>query len=181
MTLRKLDPLLATAKAIVWFFTGVFAFAGLVVLLAAPAVLIMQDRVLAEMRGEGLPADGGTIGAIILLLLGVALLLGLMVWFLVLLRRIIDSVRDGDPFAPINAGRLARMGWIALGGQLAAIPVGAIAMYLDDVIGDGHDKLQINADFGIDGGGILLILVLFILARVFRHGATMREDLEGTV
>ena len=29
--------------------------------------------------------------------------------------------------------------------------------------------------------GFLIVLVLFILARVFRHGAAMREDLEGTV
>ena len=181
MTLRKLDPLLATAKVIVWFFTGVFAFAGTVVALAAPVVLVMQDRVLAEMRGEGLTVDGGTIGAILIVLVGVAALLGLMVWFLVILRRIIDSVRDRDPFAPINADRLARMGWIALGGQLAAIPVGAMVMYLDSTIGDAHDKLKIDTDFGFDGGGILLILILFILARVFRHGAAMREDLEGTV
>ena len=27
----------------------------------------------------------------------------------------------------------------------------------------------------------LLVVILFILARVFRHGAAMREDLEGTV
>ena len=32
-----------------------------------------------------------------------------------------------------------------------------------------------------DFGGLILILTLFILARVFRHGAAMREDLEGTV
>jgi hypothetical protein len=181
MTLRKLDPLLATAKVIVWFFTVVFAFAGTVVALATPVVLVMQDRVLAEMRGEGLTVDGGTIGAILIVLVAVAALLGLMVWFLFILRRIIDSVRNGDPFAPVNADRLARMGWIALGGQLAAIPVGAMVMYLDSTIGDTHDKVHIDADFGFDGGGILLILILFILARVFRHGAAMREDLEGTV
>jgi len=29
--------------------------------------------------------------------------------------------------------------------------------------------------------GLLVGLVLLILARVFRHGAAMREDLEGTV
>ena len=28
---------------------------------------------------------------------------------------------------------------------------------------------------------ILLVIILFILARVFRHGASMRADLEGTV
>ena len=28
---------------------------------------------------------------------------------------------------------------------------------------------------------VLMVIVLFILARVFKHGAAMREDLEGTV
>jgi hypothetical protein len=36
-------------------------------------------------------------------------------------------------------------------------------------------------DFGVSLGGLLLALTLFILARVFRQGAAMREDLEGTV
>jgi hypothetical protein len=34
---------------------------------------------------------------------------------------------------------------------------------------------------GVDFGGIILVLTLFVLARVFKHGAAMREDLEGTV
>lgn len=34
---------------------------------------------------------------------------------------------------------------------------------------------------GIDASGILLVILLFILARVFRKGTEMREDLEGTV
>jgi len=38
-----------------------------------------------------------------------------------------------------------------------------------------------NIDGGLDGGSILLILILFILARVFREGARMRDELEGTV
>ena len=40
---------------------------------------------------------------------------------------------------------------------------------------------DLRADFGFSGGGLLLMLVLFILARVFRRGAEMREELEGTV
>lgn len=32
-----------------------------------------------------------------------------------------------------------------------------------------------------DLGGIILAITLFILARVFRQGAAMRNDLEGTV
>ena len=38
-----------------------------------------------------------------------------------------------------------------------------------------------TSDFGITLDGILLAVILFILARVFRQGAAMREDLEGTV
>lgn len=181
MSIRPKDPLLAIAKGVIWFFTAIFAASGILVALVVPVVLVMQDRVLAEMRSEGLTVDGGTIGALLLLLVGVAALLALMVWFLVNLRRIVDSVRDGDPFIPINADRLARMGWIALGGQIAAIPVAAMAMFLESTIGDAHDKVNVDTSAGFDGGGILLVLVLFILARVFRHGAALRDDLEGTV
>lgn len=181
MSLTPKDPLLAVAKVIIWFFTGVFAVAATVIVIAIPVVMAMQDRVITEMKAEGITADGGTIGAILLLLAAIAALLALMVWFLTNLRRIVDSVRDGDPFAPVNADRLSRMGWIALGGQLAAIPLGAMAMYVESTIGDTRDKVNVDADYGLDGGGILLIIVLFILARVFRHGAAMREDLEGTV
>lgn len=181
MSIRPRDPLLTIAKAIIWFFTGVFALAAGLIVFAVPVVVVMQDRILAEMRSEGLTADGGTIGAILLLLASIAALLALMVWFLVNLRRIVDSVGDGDPFIPVNADRLARMGWIAVAGQVAVIPLGAMAMFLESTIVDARDKVNLDVDYGLDGGGILLVLVLFILARVFRHGAAMREDLEGTV
>lgn len=181
MSIRPKDPLLAVAKAIIWFFTGLFAFFCVVLALAAVAVVVLQNFVIAEMQEQGMVADGGTIGAIALLLLSALVLLGLLVWFLVHLRKIIDSVRDGDPFVPENADRLTRMGWIAVGGQLAVIPLSAMAMWLESTIGDARDKVHVNADYGFDGGGILLVIVLFILARVFRHGAAMRDDLEGTV
>ena len=35
--------------------------------------------------------------------------------------------------------------------------------------------------FNVELTGILLTLILFILARVFREGSRMREELEGTV
>ena len=55
MTLRKLDPLLATAKVIVWFFTVVFAFAGAVVALAVPFVLVMHSNLDQAARARELP------------------------------------------------------------------------------------------------------------------------------
>ncbi|TCJ41329.1 DUF2975 domain-containing protein [Parafrankia sp. BMG5.11] len=180
MSFRPKDPLLAIAKAIVWLFTGVFAFCGALLLLVSPVVVAMQDRVLAEIAKNGVTADASIIGAILLMLLSAAAFMALLVWFLVNLRRIIESVGDGDPFIPVNADRLSRMAWIMIGVQLAALPLGAMAMYLETVMGDA-DSMHAQAEYGLDFGAIILVIVLFVLSRVFRQGAAMRDDLEGTV
>ena len=56
------------------------------------------------------------------------------------------------------------------------------ALTAADLVGTLADE---NADFTVDAGfdltTVLVIVVLFILARVFKHGAQMRDDLEGTV
>jgi len=85
----------------------------------------------------------------------------------------------GDPFAPENAGRLSRMGWMVVATYALAIPLGAVAAWVARNIESDEPDLMIDIDAG--GGGLILVLTLFILARVFRHGAAMREDLEGTV
>ena len=49
--------------------------------------------------------------------------------------------------------------------------------YLGDFV--PSENLKVDFDFTLTG--LLLAIVLFILARIFRHGVEMREDLEGTV
>jgi hypothetical protein len=92
---------------------------------------------------------------------------------------IIGSVDDGDPFRPQNAVLLARMGWTMLGANITALLVALQAAWLDEF--DQASGVHSEIDFDLGTGGLLLMLTLFILARVFRHGAAMREDLEGTV
>ena len=94
-----------------------------------------------------------------------------------MLGRIIDTVEAGDPLTIENAERLNRMGWIALIFQAATLPISGLAAYLRDLL--PTDELSVDFQFSLTG--VLLALVLFILARVFKHGAQMREDLEGTV
>lgn len=180
MTPRKRDPLLTAARLLLMAMIAVLGFATVLVALAIPFIIVFQDRVMAEIAKEGITAGPEFIGAVALLLAGVAGLLGVAVYGLILLRRIVMSVGEGDPFVPANADRLARMGWLALAAQLASIPIGAMAMWIAEIVQDS-DKVEIGDDFGFDIGGILLILILFILARVFRQGAKMREELEGTV
>ena len=45
----------------------------------------------------------------------------------------------------------------------------------------GAERVSHVGHVGGDGSGVILVLVLFVLARVFRKGTEMREELEGTV
>ena len=178
MTLVK-DPLLAAARIILIFFIAVLGIAAAAVTLGAPIVLFFKDRVLAALADEGVKGAEAIFPALPLVMLAIAALLALGIYFLVLLRRIVNSVGDGDPFIPENATRLSRMGWLALLGQVASIPLGGAVVWIARIVED-DPKVRVD-EFGFSGSGILLVLILFILARVFRRGAEMRGELEGTV
>jgi len=92
-----------------------------------------------------------------------------------LLRRIVESVRTGEPFTLDNAGRLRTIAWALLGLELLHICVVAIA----SAVSTKEVPLRINGNFDLTGW--LAILLLFVLAQVFLEGTRMREDLEGTV
>ena len=177
MTPQPRDPLLTTARIIAWFFIGVLGLVAAVLLALVPAVVFKHDAVIAQLGASGVDSGGAAILAIVAVMLGVAALMGLAVWFFHLLLKIIDSVAEGDPFAPVNAVRLNRMAWISLGGYLATFPLVALIAWLAVTTENAN---EVQADLDIDGS-LLVPLILFILARVFRHGAAMREDLEGTV
>jgi hypothetical protein len=91
------------------------------------------------------------------------------------LRAIVDTVRDGDPFVAANAGRLQGIAWAFLGLELLHLGVGAVAA----ASGSADQPLDIGWRFSVTPW--VAVLLLFVLARVFDHGARMRADLEGTV
>ena len=175
MTQTTYDPLLKAARWLTIFFMGLAVIVGIALAIAAPAILVANELLIPEMAAEGYDADFALIAAIATLLWLIAALMAVAFLFFRNLLRIIASVGEGDPFAPINADRLTKMGWLAVIFQVVAIPAGALGAWIqvrmDDMV----------VDFDLSLTGILLALILFILARVFRHGAAMREDLEGTV
>ena len=91
------------------------------------------------------------------------------------LRAIVDTVRDGDPFVAANAERLQTIAWAYLGLELLHIAVGVLAASS----GSAAQPLDIHWRFSFTPW--VAVLLLFVLARVFDHGARMRVDLEGTV
>ncbi|MXO91136.1 DUF2975 domain-containing protein [Pontixanthobacter aquaemixtae] len=178
---RANDPLLLAGKIITLIAQGACVLGGLVLAALIPVMLFMQDTISAEVAAKYGEAAGAFPGLAFagVFLIGLTIL-ALAFMFFGKLRRIIGTVGEGDPFAPANAKRLNNMAWLMLGVQILMIPAGALGFYLAQWA-DEIETANINIDGGVDGTGILMVIVLFILARVFRHGTAMREDLEGTV
>ncbi|MFN2099577.1 DUF2975 domain-containing protein [Altererythrobacter sp. MF3-039] len=177
MSTAKTDPLLLAGKLITYIGQGLMAIAGVALTIALPLIIFFQDKVQAEWREEmATTADFPTLWLVAILIIAAAVV-ALVFLFLGRLRAIINTVGEGDPFVPENAERLTFMAWVMLAIQIVAIPAVAIAIYLQKAL-EGTDA---SIDAQLDLSGIILVIMLFILARVFRHGTVMREDLEGTV
>ena len=84
---------------------------------------------------------------------------------------IVDSVRGGDPFILENAQRLDAIAWSVLALEVLRMVVAGIAALT-------WESGRIDA-FSL--ASWLAVLMLFVLAGVFAHGARLRADLEGTV
>lgn len=87
---------------------------------------------------------------------------------------IVATVRAGDPFVVANADRLQRIGWALLAIQLLDLVLGAITVELGRI---GVDHATWTPGFT----GWIAIVMMFVLGRVFRVGAAMRDDLAMTV
>src|SRR5688572_27786375 len=88
---------------------------------------------------------------------------------------IVETVRAGDPFIIENARRLQTIAITLLGMQLLHVVIGFIAARTRSEV----QQLDIDWSFSITPW--IAVLLLFVLSRVFEHGARMRADLEGTV
>ncbi len=173
MTVRQHDPLLSVARLLLGLAAGVFAIGAGALTLAIPVIVVMRDAVMKHLATQGTPPDA--FWAIVAIMTFGAVAAALGFFFFRHLFRIVGSVGQGDAFTPVNAERLSAMGWISVVVHVLGIPVGAVAHWVEDV------SENFSADFDVSPSGILLALILFILARVFRQGAAMREELEGTV
>ena len=172
------DGLLVAARILVVLITAILIVSMIAVCLGTGALLTVGQHELWERIARADAPDSAfwvVVGAFVI----IAVAIGVAVKFFETLGQIVLSVDRGDPFEAANARRLRRMGWLGAIGQVLMLPLTAMANWLApylDRLGDG-----IDIDLGLDPAAILLILILFILARVFERGAAMQTDLEGTV
>jgi hypothetical protein len=177
---RDKDWLLTMAKLILIFAELAFVFASIGVVIGLIATLTFaHGKVVADLAGAGAP--NGAYWALLAVLVLVWGMLSLSMLFVRQLRAIVDTVNEGDPFVPSNAARLARMGWYALGTQMCEFAGQPLVAAYGRYAGGFTWGLSTSGGQHVSLAPLGLAVTLFILARVFRQGAAMREDLEGTV
>lgn len=169
-------PALAASRTLLRVLLVLNVVIGACIAALLAASFLFEDTLMAAVVGEPLsPATMPlVIGMRVIAAIGVASL-PLNHIFLTRLLAIIDTVRAGDAFVLGNAVRLQTIAWTLLGLEMLHLLVGAV------ITGASTDERPLDIEWSFSFNPWLAVLLLFVLARVFEHGARMRADLEGTV
>ncbi len=162
------DPLLTAARVLLYVL-----LAG-VILTTFFSILGLAVYVATQLSNLFLVFDVGAWRPVAAHLFGLTAL-GLIWSSVQSLLGMIGTVERGDTFDSANARRLEKIAGNVLGLQL----LGLLAALLGSPIGGDINGFDVGVE--LSPGGVAIVLLLFILARVFRQGAMMRDDLQGTV
>ncbi len=95
------------------------------------------------------------------------------------LRRVFATLAAGDPFVPENADHL-RVIWITIAVlELLRTVASFVAGFLIRVFDGASDGLSVR--FNVEFSVWFAVLVIFVLAEVFREGARMRQEQQLTI
>lgn len=96
------------------------------------------------------------------------------------LKKLFESFTSGEPFRNENADHLRAI-WMALAVmELARMAVTALTQGIISVLGQ-PGELSVRIDFNIQVSTWVAILILIVLAEVFREGARLREEQDLTI
>jgi hypothetical protein len=160
-----LFSLFLTAVLILAFGACVLASVGLIHLPIPPADL-------KEMKD--FPLHLVLVAAAVACASGV-FLLGLLSLVLLMTGRIVSSA-DTDPFVADNAQRLMQIGWLLLAMQAVGLTADMVMSLFPKAVTD-----HVQAGFDLSPIAVLAVLLIFVLAQIFKRGTQMRAELEGTV
>lgn len=150
---------------------------AIILLFLVPAMLLawvapehLAGDYVARVNGVRIdPTEPGAAGFVLLSANVFLLVAGVI---LLRLRQVMATVGKGDPFAPANSGRMR-----TIAGAMAALM--AAQLLLGAVV---PPALRDKAEVGQLNMGLLLgTLVVLVLSEVFREGARLREEAEGTI
>ena len=153
-----------------------------VVIVLAPAALFFHfdlGFLLLQRRHHFPPIDAETRDRILAarLLFSAIYIAGVLV-IIERLRRVFATLTAGDPFHPENVRRLQLIGAVLAGLELLRYPQALVFTWLTPDIGPNRGlppnlAPNLAAWFGV--------VVVFVLAEVFREGARLRREAELTI
>jgi hypothetical protein len=166
---------LDVAYAVLWASLVLVVFATAAGLLALP---FLPGHIDGHLNIDGRTGDATLLlthwpmaaGAAV----SIAAYLGVLLIILFRLRQVFATLILGDPFRPENVGRLRIVGLALIALQMAGYVVRLALVW---AIPEQSEHL----DFTINLSGWFAILVVFVLAEVFREGARLRRDAELTI
>jgi hypothetical protein len=119
-----------------------------------------------EIARIALTAHAGAIAALVLVQL-----------ILRALRRVVANASVGDPFIEANAADLVRVAWLLLGLDV----VDTLIKPMVYLLAPQAVRIKMHGVFPIPMTGLFAVLLIFVLAQIFRRGSEMRAELAGTV
>jgi Protein of unknown function (DUF2975) len=147
---------------------GVMTFLTLAGIVIAIDPSLLDAGTAAEIRAQNLSGAG-----LIIDLAATGLYSGGVLIIVERLRRIFATLTAGDPFHPDNVRRLRAVGLMLGVLELGRYPVAALGAWLAP-----HAP---GAAFGFNPTAWFAVLVVFVLAEVFREGARLRREAELTI
>ncbi len=106
-------------------------------------------------------------------LMAAAIYMGGVLVIVAQLRRIFGTLTAGDPFHPDNVARLRMIGLILAGLELGRYAFWGLSSWILPDSSAVEPSLSLTAWFSV--------LVVFVLAEVFREGARLRREAELTI
>lgn len=177
-----------------------FALAGAIIALAViPAVFIFRDKAIdgslnlemgsiSILLSEKQQPDFDKIIMPLVALCISASFCAVVIWYsLKLVRQILDPVKAGKPFTEDTPKKLARLGWaVIVFGVVSSLAVffSGLAeinsLDLSTIFMPGMVK-DVKVDFKLNVSYVIFGLLLFLLARIFRHGAKLQQEYDETL
>jgi len=147
----------------------VFIAISVIILIGFGIILMTDNSISADLMAKLQASDKNMNSHMTsITLLGSAVIGGMWFYVLSILRKVVKTLLEGDPFVPGNISRL-RLIWIII--ALAEI-LRIITMNLSTI---GEVTLDLRP------GTWFVVFVVAALAEVFRHGAELRRDAELTI
>jgi len=150
-------------------FFALWAALGLL-LLAALLALLLPDLALWS-RIQAHAARGATLSAG---LLAFAIYVAVVLFIVERVRRIFTTLTLGDPFHPGNVARLRSIGFALAGLELINYGVNLVTGWVF------REEFK-TVRFPFNPTAWFAVLVVFVLAEVFREGARLRSEAELTI